>query len=190
MAPAFRRGAAAAPPGGADLGRSACHHGGVQRHDRIAGGFTLFTVALWAGFLPAGLLRDETGALHLSWRPVPLVAVGILLLAVGSVFVFGAGRQLSRGGMRLLGVRPGPALVTDGWYRLVRNPQHIGTTLVAVAPALALDLRIMWVSPLVAVVWMLVGLEPLEDRRLLEVFGDDFREYRSAVPKWFPRMRG
>ena len=91
--------------------------------------------------------------------------------------------------MRLLGVRPGPALVTDGWYGVVRNPVHIGTTLLALAPALALGPRVMWMLPLVAAVWLVVGLEPLEDRRLLEAFGDDFRRYRAATWAWIPRRR-
>jgi len=162
----------------------------VQRSDLLAGGFTFFTVGLWAGFLPAGLLRDDAGAFRLSWRPLPLVVCGALVLLAGSAVLFGAGRQLSRAGARLLGVRPGPALVTDGWYRIVRNPQHLGTTLVALAPALALAPRVMWAIPLVAVVWLVVGLEPLEDRRLLEGFGDAFREYRGAVSRWLPRWPG
>ena len=89
--------------------------------------------------------------------------------------------------MRLLGVRPGPALVTDGLYRVIRNPVHVGTTLLALAPAVALGPRVMWMLPLVAAVWLVVGLEPLEDRRLLEAFGDDFRRYRASVWAWIPR---
>ena len=162
----------------------------MRRPDLASGGFTFFTVALWAGFLPAGLLRDDAGAFHLAWRPAPLVVLGGLVLLAGSALVFGAGRDLSRAGARLLGVRPGPALVTWGWYGRVRNPQHIGTTLVALGPALALAPRGVWLIPVVAMVWMVVGLEPLEDRRLLEAFGDDFVRYRSAVPKWLPRPRG
>ncbi len=70
----------------------------------------------------------------------------------------------------------------------MRNPQHIGTTMVALAPALALEPRLVWMVPLVAAVWLVVGLEPVEDRRLLEAFGDDFRKYRAAVRPWFPRL--
>jgi protein-S-isoprenylcysteine O-methyltransferase Ste14 len=162
----------------------------VQRSDLVAGGFTFFTVALWAGFLPAALLRDEAGIFRLSWRPVPFIALAALCLLAGSALLLCAGRQLARANVPLLGVRPGAALVTDGCYRRVRNPQHIGTALVTLAPAVALDRRAMWVIPVVATVWLVVGLEPLEERRLLEVFGDEFREYRSAVPKWFPRMKG
>jgi len=162
----------------------------MQRPDVLAGGFTFFTVALWAGALPAALLVDDEGAFRLAWRPVPLIVLAGLVLLAGSALVYGAGRQLARSGGRLLGVRPGPVLVTDGWYRFVRNPQHIGTVLVALAPAVALAPRLMWMIPLVAAVWLVVGLEPLEDRRLLDAFGDDFRDYRSAVRPWLPRMRG
>jgi protein-S-isoprenylcysteine O-methyltransferase Ste14 len=159
----------------------------VQRSDFLAGGFTLFTVALWAGALPAALLVDDDGVFRLTWRPVPLVVLGGVVLLAGSALVLAAGRQLSRAGGRLLGVRPGTVLLTDGWYGMVRNPQHVGTALVALAPAVALEPRLVWMIPLVAAVWLVVGLEPLEDRRLLEAFGDDFRKYRAAVRAWLPR---
>ena len=177
-------------PGDASRGPGACHHGAMQHPDLAAGGHAFLTVALWAGALPAALLRDDAGVFRFDWRPVPLLALGVLMLLAGTALVFGAGRQLSRAGVRLLGVRPGPALVTDGLYGIVRNPQHVGTTLVALAPAVALAPRVMGILPLVAVVWLVVGLEPLEDRRLLEEFGDDFRDYRRAVWRWLPRWRG
>ena len=159
----------------------------MTRPDWLAAGFTLFTAALWAGVLPAALLRDEAGGFLLEWRPMPLIVLGGVVLLAGSALLFGAGRQLARAGGRLLGVRPGPTLLTDRWYGRVRNPQHIGTTLVALAPALALAPRLVWVIPLLAAVWLVVGLEPLEDRRLLEAFGDDFRQYRARVRPWLPK---
>jgi len=162
----------------------------VQRSTLVSGGFTFSTVLLWGGALPAALLRDDAGVFRLAWRPVLPLALGALSLLAGSAVVFAAGRQLSRAGVRLLGVRPGPVLLTGGWYRRVRNPQHVGIVLVALGPALALQPRVMWMIPLVAMVWMVVGLEPLEDRRLLEAFGDGFRDYRAAVSRWIPRMRG
>ena len=161
----------------------------MQRSDLAAGGYTVFTVALWAGVLPAALLRDDAGVFRFDWRPVPLVVLGGLALVAGTALVFVAGRRLARAGVRLLGVRPGPVLVTAGPYRVVRNPVHVGTTLLALAPAVALGPRVMWMLPLVAAVWLVVGLEPLEDRRLLEAFGDDFRRYRASVWVWIPRRR-
>jgi len=162
----------------------------VHRSAIVAGGFTFFTVVLWAVVLPAALLRDDAGVFHFLWRPVPLLMLAGLVVLAGCGLLFCAGRQLAGSGVRLLGVRPGAALVTDGCYRRVRNPQHIGTTLVALGPAVALASKVLWIIPVVAVVWLVVGLEPYEDRRLLEVFGDTFREYRAAVPRWVPRMRG
>jgi protein-S-isoprenylcysteine O-methyltransferase Ste14 len=159
-----------------------------RRADLKAAAFTFLTAALWAGALPAALLRDESGAMRLVWRPVPLIVLGGLVLTGGTALVYLAGGHLARAGAHLVGVRPGPVLVTDGWYARVRNPQNIGTTLMALAPALALAPAIMWMLPLVAAVWMVVGLEPLEDRRLLEVFGDDFRAYRARVRAWLPRL--
>ena len=160
-----------------------------RRPSLLAGGYTFFTVALWAGVLPAALLRDDDGVFRLGWRPWPLVVLGALVLLAGTALVFAAGRQLSGAGVRLMGVRPGPALVTGGLYGVVRNPVHVGTTLVAMAPAVALGPRVMWMLPLVAAVWLVVGLEPLEDRRLLEAFGDEFRQYRATVWAWIPRWR-
>ena len=52
----------------------------MQRSDTTAAVFTFLTVALWAGVLPAALLRAEAGGFRLSWRPLPLVVVGGLLL--------------------------------------------------------------------------------------------------------------
>jgi protein-S-isoprenylcysteine O-methyltransferase Ste14 len=91
-------------------------------------------------------------------------------------------------GVKMLGVQPGPVLVTDGWYRRLRHPQHVGIGLVSLAPALAIDLAAMWVTPVAAAVWLIAGLEPLEDRRLMEQFGAEFVAYRKAVPRWIPRL--
>jgi len=78
-------------------------------------------------------------------------------------------------------------LVVTGPYRYLRNPMDAGTVLVAAAPALTLGLRQTWIVPVAAIVWFVAGYEPLEERRLLEAFGDDYREYRRAVPRWFPK---
>ena len=51
----------------------------------------------------------------------------------------------------------------------------------------ALGLRQTWIVPVAAIVYLAAGFEPLEEHRLLEVFGDEYAEYRRSVPRWFPR---
>jgi len=98
--------------------------------DWLAAGFTLFTAALWAG-PAAALLRDEAG---LPPRMAPDAADRARRsgAAGGSALLFGAGRQLARAGAACWG-SPRAHPPHRPLVRRVRNPQHIGTTLVALA---------------------------------------------------------
>lgn len=151
-------------------------------------GYTLVTVGLWVGLLPAMLIRDQEGVLDIPWRSPAFVVAGFLLLAVGGSVVYLAGRSLSSRGVALFGLRPGPVLVVDGYYGKVRNPIDVGTTLLALSPMAALAVDLMWVVPGAAVVYFVIGTGVYEDARLREEFGDRFVEYRAAVPKWLPRL--
>jgi protein-S-isoprenylcysteine O-methyltransferase Ste14 len=163
-----------------------CHHRPVSRPERIAALHAAVVVGIWAGLAPTALVRDDTGALVVDWRPWPFVVLGVAVLLAGSVFVHEAGRQLTAAGAHVFTTRPGPRLVTEGWYARVRNPQEIGTMFVALAPPIALAPTITWVIPLIAAVYLGVALGPYEERRLLEAFGDDYEDYRRRVRRWVP----
>lgn len=150
-------------------------------------GYTLVTVGLWVGLLPGMLIRDQEGTLEIPWRSPSMVVLGALVMVTGAVLVYLAGRSLSSRGVALFGLRPGPALVTDGYYGRVRNPIDVGTTLMALSPMAALAVDLMWVVPGAAAVYFTIGTGVYEDARLREEFGDRFVEYRAAVPKWLPR---
>jgi len=159
----------------------------VKRSDAVAAGYTAYVLTLWAAVLPVVVLVGETGSAVPVWRPWPFAVLGSVALASGAALVMAGGRRLAGAGIGLFGARPGPVLVVTGPYRYLRNPMDAGTVLVAAAPALTLGLRQTWIVPVAAIVWFVAGYEPLEERRLLEAFGDDYREYRRAVPRWFPK---
>lgn len=77
------------------------------------------------------------------------------------------------------------ALVTDGVYRLTRNPMYIGVMLLLIA--LAVWLAFPW-SILCVLGFMLYltcfQIVP-EERALAARFGDDYRAYRDRVRRWF-----
>ena len=75
-------------------------------------------------------------------------------------------------------------LVTWGPYRFTRNPMYVGLTVAYLGEALIL--RQIWpllFLPLVLayVNWVVI---PLEETRLLEVFGADYDRYRARVRRW------
>jgi protein-S-isoprenylcysteine O-methyltransferase Ste14 len=155
-----------------------------------AGGYTVFAVGLWAVGLPAILARRPSGGFVLAWRAPVLVGLGVALIVGGAWVVNRAATQLAGGGVGVFSVAPGPVLVTDRWYRRLRNPIDVGSVVVGLGAAVALDLPRVWIIPMAAVVNGVVGAGFYEDRRLLESFGDEFREYRERVKKWIPKPSG
>jgi protein-S-isoprenylcysteine O-methyltransferase Ste14 len=78
-------------------------------------------------------------------------------------------------------------LTTTGPYSIVRNPLYVGSFLGVIGVGLAVRLPLL---PLVLLV-MFAALYPAvvanEEKRLEELFGDTYRRYRDATPRWLPR---
>lgn len=151
--------------------------------------YTIVQVAVWVILLPWMIISQQDADISM-WRPFPLVAVGGMFLAAGVVIVLQAGIRLAEAGSPVFGMRTPDLLVTDGWYGLVRNPQDVGTLLLSVAPALALNSRVAWSLPVIVLAYHAIGVGLLEDYFLLRAFGEDFEQYRRSVRKWVPRGSG
>ena len=149
--------------------------------------YTATQVVLWVVVLPGVVLYGEAGSLTPDWRPWPGLVLAAVAAAAGVALLRSGGRSLAGAGVGLFGVAPGPVLVEAGLYRYLRHPMDAGVVVLAAVGPLALELRQAWVVTVAAIVYLVAGYEPLEERRLLEEFGDDYRDYRSRVPRWLPR---
>ena len=74
--------------------------------------------------------------------------------------------------------------VTWGPYRFTRNPMYVGLVIAYVGEALIL--RQIWpllLLPLVVayVNWVVI---PVEERKLTEVFGDEYQGYKARTRRW------
>ena len=87
-------------------------------------------------------------------------------------------------------IDPPKELVVRGLYRYVRNPMYVGVGSVLVGEALlfqSLALVAYAGAGLLAVsLFVLFYEEPALTRK----FGDSYRRYREAVPRWIPNIRG
>lgn len=76
------------------------------------------------------------------------------------------------------------ALVTDGVFRLSRNPIYLGIVVMVSGAAVLLGSASPWLVAGLLAVMLDVAFIRREERKLDELFGDDYRRYRSRVRRW------
>ncbi len=141
--------------------------------------------ALYVGLPVSGLVLDG----WLGWPPLPAIlrAVGGILLAVGAggiAWCFLLFVRIGRG-------TPNPwdppqVLVTAGPFAWTRNPIILSHALAA----LGVSLIVASLSAVVLVLLLGVAVQFIvrrEERTLEARYGDAYRQYRDAVPRWIPR---
>lgn len=79
-------------------------------------------------------------------------------------------------------------LVVAGPYRHVRNPMMVGVVLVLLGEVAAFRAPFLgaWLGFCLVAIPVFIPL--VEERRLLRRFGAEYERYRSAVPRWIPRI--
>jgi protein-S-isoprenylcysteine O-methyltransferase Ste14 len=129
-------------------------------------------------FWPRGRTPDPLG---LAGIPLILAGAAVLIDCVVKFAVTGKGT--------LAPIDPPKKLVTGGLYRFVRNPMYVGGLLVLFGQALFFRSSSLL---LYALAWWLVVhlfIVLYEEPHLRSVFGTDYENYRTAVPRWIPRFR-
>ena len=156
---------------------------------------TMIVMALFYATSVVGLamIRDVLLGpdLGLRW---PLVALGVAL-AAAAIFI-GVKRKKYLTVRILAGVpevetdaeRRGK-LLEEGPYALVRHPRYVEITLATFAYAAIANYVGCWILAILTIpVIHLVVI--LEERELMDRFGDAYREYATRVPRYLPRRKG
>lgn len=136
-----------------------------------------------------------------GFTPIPLVLV-ILYLAhpTATSFQWGIFFMVVGETIRLWGVSyaggatrtrnvGAPKLVTSGPFAHVRNPLYIGNMIMYTGAAILTNFALPY---LVFLVWVYFGFQyywivRLEETKLLELFGEKYRQYCQHVPRFLPR---
>jgi protein-S-isoprenylcysteine O-methyltransferase Ste14 len=128
-----------------------------------------------------------------GWRsthpPLPLVALGVLLVAIGAAVLLHAfARFVSEGVGTPAPVAPTEELVVGGMYRYVRNPMYVAVGATIVGQALLLGRPALLAYA--ALFWLVVAafVHGYEEPTLSARYGERYDAYRRAVPAWLPRL--
>jgi protein-S-isoprenylcysteine O-methyltransferase Ste14 len=139
---------------------------------------------LFGGALIVGLAAGRLGGDE-SRRAAFARTLGLASVAAGITIGALTIRALKRAGTNLDPYKPTSALVTDGVFALSRNPAYVGATSIYIGVAMyARSLPAYTLLPIVlALLDRLVVAR--EEAYLERCFGDAYRSYRAAVPRWF-----
>jgi protein-S-isoprenylcysteine O-methyltransferase Ste14 len=150
--------------------------------------FTLRPIGI-AGML--GLVAFVIDPWLMSWSALPLpdwlrwsgIGVGVLAGAL-LVWTF---RSLGKNLTDTVVTRKQHTLVTSGPYRWVRHPFYVVVALSFVGNALAAANWFIFLSGALAL-GLIVMRTRIEEEKLLERFGDEYRAYRQRTGRFFPRF--
>lgn len=133
---------------------------------------------VWAQFLLLVLLLLPGDPLWSApWITMVAVFLGLVGVGLAAAGVAVLGRDL----VPWVAPKPGAPLRTSGIYRLTRNPIYLGILVGTAGWVLwrgRIELIVIWVL-LVAV---LVTKAHVEQQRLIDAYGDEYREYAARTP--------
>jgi protein-S-isoprenylcysteine O-methyltransferase Ste14 len=138
----------------------------------------IFLGSLAVGFALEALLPGSSVPDALAW-----IAGGAFLLA-GLALLYAFERSFQRHRTPANPWRPSTAIVTDGPYRLTRNPGYVGMALVYVG--IALLSHALWVLAPLPLVLAIIdrGVIAREERYLERKFGQNYVAYKQRVRRW------
>jgi protein-S-isoprenylcysteine O-methyltransferase Ste14 len=145
---------------------------------------------------PAGLLFMGTliayaiDPANLAWSVVPLPRsvrwTGIVLYACSGVLLLWTMKTLGPNLTDTVVTRRAHTLVTRGPYRWVRHPFYVSAMLLGIGATLG---TASWFLPIVGIVFLslLVLRTRIEEQKLVDRFGDAYRDYMDTTGRFWPR---
>jgi protein-S-isoprenylcysteine O-methyltransferase Ste14 len=110
--------------------------------------------------------------------------LGAILLVAGIALAVPAAVAFRRAGTHVEPWKPAAVLVTSGIFRFMRNPMYVGLVLAVAGIAVLTAGDWMLVMTILLALTLHVGVVKREERYLAAKFGDAYRRYCDAVPRY------
>src|SRR4051794_15464221 len=151
------------------------------------GSAAFFVVApcVVAGLVPWLITDWDAG--H-TWLPLQVAGAALVLAGVAAL-VYSFARFVTEGRGTPAPVAPTEQLVVGGLYRYVRNPMYVALLAAILGQALLFACwgLLAYAAGVFAAVYSFVRL--YEEPELARTYGEEYAEYRRAVPGWLPSVR-
>jgi protein-S-isoprenylcysteine O-methyltransferase Ste14 len=158
------------------------HRRGGHRKDR--GSYFGVSIAINLAFVLMLLMRS----LGLGLLPTLFQWGGLAMVWAGGLVREWAILNLGRAFTVVVEVNPTQSLIRSGPYRWVRHPAYTGILILLGGFGLAVG---SWLGAILAMAVTLAGFSyrvRVEERAMLEAFGDDYRNYMHHTGRYLPRV--
>jgi protein-S-isoprenylcysteine O-methyltransferase Ste14 len=150
----------------------------------------VYNVVSVVSFVPVAWLLWSLPDRPLYEIPTPwaigMRAIQVAAVVLAAVTLFQTGAFAFAGLSQILGETDNAGLSTTGFYRVVRHPLYLfGLIFIWLAPSMTLN---QLVVTIVFSGYFFVGAV-LEERRLVQEFGEAYITYRAKTPMILPRLR-
>ena len=89
-----------------------------------------------------------------------------------------------------MGLHPNHKLVTHGPYRFVRHPMNVVFPVVSIVLFLMSANWVIGAAALILIGTLSIVRAPIEEKQLIERFGEEYRTYMQRTGRFFPRLMG
>jgi len=112
--------------------------------------------------------------------------IGLIVIVIGVFIREWALVKLGRFFSRTVQIEPGHKVIKEGPYRWIRHPAYTGMLLVDTGLIMAIGTWLGTVLTFVIIAGGLLYRISVEEKTLLQTFGDEYRTYMSQTWKLFP----
>jgi protein-S-isoprenylcysteine O-methyltransferase Ste14 len=150
--------------------------------------FTILAPGTVTILIPGWLLSSPMGAASFDIGAFRYIGIGPILIGA-SIYLWCAWDFTFAGKGTPAPIDPPKELVVRGLYRYVRNPMYVGMVAVLIGETLFFQSLALaaYVGAVLLVFTLFVVL--YEEPALTRKFGDSYRRYREAVPRWIPGVK-
>lgn len=162
----------------------------MRERNAVLGSLAFLIVApgIVAGVVPWLLTGWQFTPLPAWWAP--LRVLGVVMVAIGFVVLIRAfARFAVEGRGTPAPIAPTEKLIVTGEYRYVRNPMYVAVLVSILGQALLFGAASVAIYAFL--VWLAVAtfVRFYEEPTLTRQYGQQYLDYKAAVPAWIPRLR-
>lgn len=116
--------------------------------------------------------------------PKPFNYLGIALITLGIIMILIVVRELKKNNTEIHTFRKPGKLVTNGLFRISRNPIYLGFTISLVGVWVLLGTILPILGCLVFIVVTDNYYIPFEEQNMENIFRDEYKNYKKKVRRW------